>query len=285
MDLKAVPELMRIPNDIFIGIAVIIGMVISLRQIPSIDKLISGFFSGFFISASVMIANDIVDLEIDRINNPKRPLPSNRITITQAKILVFLFIVLGLWLSITLNFYNFLIAVIFWFLGIIYNKYLKKTGILGNLIVSASVAIPFIYGSVGILGYPTILSMIFATLAFLSNTGREIIKGIIDLRGDKTFMIKTLAVTKGASYAGVIASILIIASVALSPLPLLISKINIFYYLPLVLVTDIVFLYAVFKTIKLIKIGKYSELIEIKKLLFVGMGFGLLAFLLGAYFV
>ena len=50
-----------------------------------------------------MIHNDIIDLEIDKINAPQRPLPSNKISIRQATIYaIILFIVgtsAGVWLS------------------------------------------------------------------------------------------------------------------------------------------------------------------------------------------
>lgn len=281
----AIVELSRFPNDIFIGIAVLIGMILSIKTLPPPNLIFYGFFSGFLISASVMVANDIFDLEIDRINNPNRPLPSGAISIKRAKILVVIYMGLGLLLSMLLTPLNFGIALIFWVLGILYNKYLKKRGLIGNMIVSASVAIPFIYGAVGVIGYANFLSIIFSMLAFLLNTGREIIKGIIDLEGDKEYNVKTLAVTLGAEKASFVASLFIGVSVLLSPLPALAHKVNTYYYLPLVAITDILFIYSVIECILIVRKGRYRELHRTKTLIFIGMGIGLLAFLFGAYFV
>lgn len=274
-------EISRIPNDIFIGLAVIVGMLLSTEGFPSIDLFFYGFASGFFISASIMISNDIIDIEIDRVNNPDRPLPSGLISITEAKILMITYIILGLIFSIQLTIYNFFIALGFWILGLAYNKHLKRRGFVGNLVVSASVAIPFIYGSIGVFGYPTQLSLVFALLAFLANTGREIIKGIIDLEGDRKYDVKTLAVTYGPFKASVIAALFIFASILLSPLPILMHQVNVQIYLLLVIVTDVLFFYSIIESVRSAKRRENRKLHKIKSLIFIGMGLGLLAFLLG----
>ncbi len=283
--LLAFVQISRIPNDMFIGFAVLIGMILALNSMPPPELATLGFLSGFFISASVMVSNDIFDLEIDKINNPARPLPRGALSIRAAWILVFVYMVAGLFTALSLGFLNFVIAVLFWILGLSYNKYLKKTGLLGNMAVSSSVAIPFIYGSIGATGYTTSLSFIFALLAFLANTGREIIKGVIDLEGDRIYNVKTLAVRYGEYKASLVASLFIITSVILSPLPLMDYGVNSYIYIPLVLVTDIIFIYSIYSSLKLAKSRQINKLHKIKKLLFIGMGVGLLAFTLGALFV
>lgn len=282
--IRGILEISRIPNDIFIGLAVIIGMLLSIDGLPSANIFFYGFISGFFISASIMVSNDIIDLEIDKINNPNRPLPRGVLSIIEAKFIMILYVFIGLISSIQLTLYNFFIALGFWILGIIYNMSLKRRGFIGNTVVSASVAIPFIYGSIGVLGHPTYLSLIFAILAFLSNTGREIIKGIIDLKGDKKYDVKTVAVVYGPYKASVIAAIFILASILLSPLPLLLQQVNYIVYSSLVAITDILFIYSIIESIKITKAGEYRKLHKVKTLIFIGMGFGLLAFLLGALF-
>ncbi len=73
----------------------------------------------------------------------------------------------------------------------------KRSGFAGNLLVSACVAAPFLFGSLVAVNTIKINILLFASMAFLSNTGREIAKGIVDVQGDSLSKIKTLAVTLG----------------------------------------------------------------------------------------
>ena len=44
-------------------------------------------------------------------------------------------------------------------------------------------------------------------MAFLSNTGREITKGIVDVKGDSAEKVKTLAVRYGEKKAAIVATV------------------------------------------------------------------------------
>jgi len=58
-----------------------------------------------------------------------------------------------------------------------YNTHGKKTGLLGNAVVSFNVALPFFFGGLAV-GNLRPLLFIFFLLAFLANMAREIAKGI-----------------------------------------------------------------------------------------------------------
>ena len=81
----------------------------------------------------------------------------------------------------------------------------KRSGLPGNFLVSICVAIPFIYGSITAIGTVGLNVVLFASMAFLSNTGREITKGIVDVKGDSAEGVKTLAVRFGEKSAAVVA--------------------------------------------------------------------------------
>jgi geranylgeranylglycerol-phosphate geranylgeranyltransferase len=108
----------------------------------------------------------------------------------------------------------------------------------GNFLVSICVAIPFIYGSLVAVGFVKLNIVLFASMAFLSNTGREITKGIVDVKGDNAEGIKTLAVRYGEKTAAVVAVVFFVFAVALTPVTWFLGLVGI-WFIPFVLITDV----------------------------------------------
>ena len=102
--------------------------------------------------------------------------------------------------------------------------------------VSFCVALPFIYGGVAIGSLDPVL-FVFACIAFVANMGREVAKGIVDVVGDSSMGIKTVATVYGRHAAAKLASTLFIVAVGLSVVPWLMGSVS-HYYLPLVAVCD-----------------------------------------------
>jgi geranylgeranylglycerol-phosphate geranylgeranyltransferase len=123
-----------------------------------------------------------------------------------------------------------------------YNLVGKRSGFPGNLMVSSCVSLPFIFGG-AIVGSITGSLIIFSLMAFLANTGREVTKGIADIKGDKSRNIKTLAVTHGLKKAGKIAAVFYLAAVAISPTPFILGWLSSFYLI-IVSIADLGFLYS-----------------------------------------
>ncbi len=271
-------KLMRIPNDIVIGLAVLVGEVIEKGSLPGAPHIFFGFLSGFLTSASVMVLNDVVDIKIDMINAPERPLPKGVISLQSAKLFGILLFLLAVASSLPLPLLNITIVVLFWILGVLYNLYLKKTGLLGNIIVSLSVAIPFIYGGIAVSNRISLLIILFSTMAFLTNMGREVIKGIADVEGDKIGGINTIAVQVGLKYAYIIACIFIISAILISPFPIVLNIISNLLYIPLVLTTDILLIFSIVKSSHLHK----EDCLDAKRYILYGMIIGIFAFLVGS---
>ena len=114
----------------------------------------------------------------------------------------------------------------------------KRSGLPGNFLVSICVAIPFIYGSITAIGTVGLNVVLFASMAFLSNTGREITKGIVDVKGDSAEGVKTLAVRFGEKNAAVTAVVFYIFAVVLTPVTWFLGLVGI-WFIPFVLVTDV----------------------------------------------
>ena len=239
-------RLMRPINCFMMGFAVIVGAAIANSKVlaNSLNSLIYGFFTGFLLTAAAMAINDYYDREIDAINEPSRPIPSGVVKPNEALVFSFSLTALGLAAAAltrfdvaTASIHCFVTALIFWLISVAYATVGKRTGLLGNFLVSACVSAPFIYGSLAVTGTIALNILIFVLMVFLSNTGREITKGIVDVEGDKMRNVKTLAARFGQRKAAIAATIFYLAAVALTPLPPILNLVT-FWFIPLVAITD-----------------------------------------------
>jgi geranylgeranylglycerol-phosphate geranylgeranyltransferase len=260
-----------------IGFAVIVGEFISSAVVTA-RAAFYGFMAGFLLLAASMVLNDYFDREIDRINEPSRPLPSGLVRTPQALSFALILGSLGLLSAANTGLATLTIAIFSLLIMISYNARIKKTGLIGNVIVSLNVAIPFIYGGFAV-AEPTWTLTIFALLAFLSSVGREIVKGIADVPGDSARGVKSVAATKGNSTAAKYGAAFFLCAVALSALPLLLGLVTLFY-IPLVAVCDIGFLLTTFS---ILSNPTPRSAKRNKKYVLLWMTFGLLAFLMGSF--
>lgn len=272
--------LIRPINSVMIGSAVLVGMaVISPSSLITIGAPLA-FMVGFLISSFAMIVNDIYDVEIDRINDPERPLPSGRISRRTGIALASVPLSAGLAISSILTTTNFLIAIIFAIISWGYSFWGKRNGLVGNILVAASMAVPFIFGGVAA-GVSNSSSLIYiwsmALMAFLSGTGREVIKGIADVMGDKEKGVRSVALIRGNRTASIIGGGFLSIAVLTSILPYLIQVVGTLYFI-LVLIPDTIFVYAI---ARILKDNSPSSAEQVKTLALVGMLAGLVAFVLG----
>jgi len=276
----AVVKIMRVVNCVMIGFAVIIGEFFALQGWPKISEIVLGFFTGFFLQAAADVINDYFDREIDAINNPDRPIPRGDISPKEAILLFIIFTFIGLALSFPLGLECLIFASLFWALSFIYNAKLKATGLPGNIIVSMCVAAPFLFGGlVSTKSFPPIL-LIFSLLAFLANTGREINKGIVDIEGDKTKNIKTVAIAFGPKTAAWAAAILYLSAVVLSPLPYMLGLLGLSYLILVVFVTDLLF---IIFTVSLLRDYSPQNAKKIKNLVLIAMLTALIVFIVSPF--
>ncbi|TXT67332.1 MAG: putative Digeranylgeranylglyceryl phosphate synthase [Promethearchaeota archaeon] len=282
---KAAIEIMRPINDLMGCLTVIIGILNTRTGISTnelILNIILGILTYFFIAASGMIINDIYDVEIDRINRPERPIPRGDISLQEAKVLFGLTLSVGIAISfihsiiMELMFINVIIAVFFGFIGFVYAKWGKKSGFLGNIIVSVSFSIGLIYGGIlnGI-NIPLYIYFFFFTSFFLL-LAREVVKGCEDVEGDTREGVKTLAITLGVRNALIFSIFFQVLAVGFFISPLFTNIINPWAFL----ISMIFGLFVVLVAIILSIISKL-ELKEFKRislLLKLGAFLGLIAF-------
>jgi geranylgeranylglycerol-phosphate geranylgeranyltransferase len=274
-------RLMRPVNCVMMGFAVIVGAVLANPQFSSVNWLnvFYGFITGFMLTAASMSINDYYDRSIDAINEPSRPIPSGLVGAREALVFVFVLSVLGFIFAYFASILCLAVAVISWIIVATYVTVGKRSGLPGNFLVSACVAIPFVYGSITVMNQVQLNVLLFASMAFLSNTGREITKGIVDVKGDKAQGVKTLAVRYGERNAAVVASLFYVSAVSLTPLPWILRLVS-FWFIPFVLVTDVGFAVSSFF---LVRDYSRENARKIKNLVLLWFIIGLLAFVFGVF--
>jgi geranylgeranylglycerol-phosphate geranylgeranyltransferase len=224
-----------------------------------------------------MAVNDYYDYDIDKINEPNRPIPSGQVSLKTSLVTTAIMTLIGLSFAYMITLYCLIFAAIAWIIMVAYTTVGKRAGFPGNLLVSACVAAPFLFGSLVAVNTVMINILLFASMAFLSNTGREITKGIVDIQGDSQHKIKTIAVVFGSKKAALAAVIFFIFAVCLSPIPLILDIVSI-WFTPFVLVTDVGLIWC---SISLLKNQNRENSRKIKKNVLLLFIFGLLAFIFG----
>jgi geranylgeranylglycerol-phosphate geranylgeranyltransferase len=233
-------RLMRPVNCTMMGFAVLVGAVLASPQLGSLNwvNILFGFLTGFTFCAAAMVINDYYDRAIDAINEPNRPIPSGTVKTHEALAFVVVLSAVGFVFAFLVSPLCFAVAAASLVITATYLTVGKRSGLPGNFLVSACVAIPFIYGSITAIGFVGLNVLLFASMAFLSNTGREITKGIVDVKGDSSEGVKTLAVRFGERNAAVTAVVFYILAVALTPVTWFLGLVGI-WFVPFVLVTDV----------------------------------------------
>ncbi len=239
------------------------GLIVLLVQNPGYDigTLLAEYWQfgvlglsiPFFIVGASMAINDYHDFESDRINGRMdRPLVRNP-NIKPSYVLYgsILMIGLGVLIAFLLFSDNLLVplgVVLFSFLSISYNLWTKDKGILGNITVATSNTAPYLLTLVALEARDTstvLVVFVMAIITFCGVLGRELVKGIMDIEGDRITESRTFAVQYGPKKAVQLASFLFLILIVLIPLPMFIKFQNNYFYLILMVVTVSMFLYTV----------------------------------------
>ena len=272
---------MRPPNCLMMGFAVIVGAVVALGRLPGEEwwlRLAYGFTTGFTLLAASNALNDYWDREIDAINEPSRPIPSGLVRPWEALLLSAVLTVVGLAFAWLTGLYCTLVALLAAAIADSYVTLGKKTGLPGNAMVSFCVAVPFLYGSILVSERLVPLVVVFATIAFLANLGREVNKGIVDIPGDAAKGVKTVAVRHGPKAAAILAAAFYLCAVALSVVPPLLSWVS-WLYLPPIVITDAGFIWA---SLSILRDHSRGNARRVKNSVLLWMTTGMVAFLAGS---
>jgi len=183
--------------------------------------------------------NDYFDRETDKVAHPRRPIPSGRVRPSSALALSIALFASAQLLSFFVNIWSVLIVATSIIVMVGYEKLLKAEGFAGNLAISWLTGALFLFGGAAVDSLE--LAWILAALAFLATLGREIVKDVQDIEGDRGSR-RTLPMRIGSRRAGVVGSMAFVAAVVLSPFPYLLELLG-WEYLPVVVVADAIFIY------------------------------------------
>jgi geranylgeranylglycerol-phosphate geranylgeranyltransferase len=139
--------------------------------------------------------NDYLDVEIDKINQPQRVLPSGQVDPRAAWILSVVLTVIALIIAAFINPAAFIVAFLASAILFIYSWKLKSTVLMGNATVAAISALSVIFG--GIAAGNVRPTLILAAIVGVAILGREVLKTLADYEGDLQERVRTVATTWG----------------------------------------------------------------------------------------
>jgi geranylgeranylglycerol-phosphate geranylgeranyltransferase len=197
--------------------------------------VVAGYYAaaGSFSSRAVMVAmvaalatgagnviNDYYDFAIDRVNKPRRPLPSGRLSPRAALVWYGVLVAATTLLAALALPRPLLVLALAWQVALFaYARVLKRTWIAGNVTVAVVSASAFLAGGLAA-GWPR-AAVVPMLIAFAFVMCREMIKGGEDLEGDRRAGVRTLAVVVGPERAAVVAAGAMLLLTILLPLPAL----------------------------------------------------------------
>lgn len=159
------------------------------------EKVALAALATLFVAASSNAWNDYRDIEIDRINQPRRPLPSGMVTPRAALVFSIVLAVLSLIIAALISPLALLIAVASNALLYLYSIRLKSTVLLGNITVALISAMSPIFG--GVAAGNVRPSLWLGAIVFVGILGREILKTLADYEGDHAHNVRTIATAWG----------------------------------------------------------------------------------------
>lgn len=278
--IKAFWQLTRLGHGFMLGIAVAIGALIAGDIFSEVYKFLLGILTAIFIEAGTFALNDYYDMEVDRENDRlDRPLVRGDLKSETAFLIGVILTIIGVALSFFINIWCFGIALFSALFGVAYDVKIKETGFFGNVYIAYTMAIPFVFG--GLIFQKSVLVLVVLSLiTFLSGLGREIMKGITDVKGDALRDVKTLARVYGIKNAKCVSIAFYSTAVILSPIPYIydLSGFRNYPYLFFVLIADALFVFACIK----LRSGDLEVVDGLRKTTIIAMLFGLIAFLAGA---
>lgn len=280
MNFKKLTAIIKItrPSNVFITFLTIFASVLVFSN--GDEKLLKfsiiGGIVGALIDAGGNIINDFFDVEIDKINKPKRPIPSGLISRKLALYLYILTTSLGIILSNFLGLLPFLISLSSSVLIFLYSFRLKRLPLFGNFIVAFLTGLAFIFaGSIAKNIKEAIIPMVFALLI---NLAREIIKDIEDIEGDMKAGLNTFPIKAGIKKSIMLSSFILAILILLTPLPYMLG----FYNKHFILIVSAVDLGLIYVVISLFKDQTKINLNRLSNILKFEMILGLLAIYFGS---
>lgn len=159
------------------------------------DKIALAALATLFVSAAANAWNDYRDIDIDRINQPQRPLPSGMVSPRAALNFSITLAILSIVLAAFISPLALGIAVASNALLYVYSVWLKSTVLLGNATVALISAMSPVFG--GVAAGNVRPSLWLGAIIFVGILGREVLKTLADYDGDLAHHVRTISTSIG----------------------------------------------------------------------------------------
>lgn len=197
------------------GLAVLLGGYVAGTN--AWDKVLLAIAATLFVSAAANAWNDYQDIEIDKINQPKRPLPAG--IVSERAVVTFSVVMTALAIGLAALINPTALAIVAGSSALLYlySWRLKSTVLLGNAIIATISAMSAIFG--GVAAGNARPSFWLAIIIASTIMGREVLKTLADYEGDLRQRCRTIATVWGRRPARIVFYILGFASVVAMMLP------------------------------------------------------------------
>ena len=274
--LSSIIKITRPVNVLITFAVVIVGALISSNAFYLNQFVILSAISASLIAASGNIINDYFDYEIDLINRPNRPLPSEQVSKNFVLLLYAIFVASGLILSHFIYLESVYIVMGTSVILFLYSYELKGIPILGNAAIAICTGLAFIYSGVAVNNWQA--AVIPAVFAFLINFVREIVKDVQDTKGDIKNGIVTFPNRFGISSTRNLLVIFVLILIAATFFPFLTNIYKIEYFLVVLFTVDLPLVFIIKFLLKNQLEAKVSQISLMLKII---MLFGLIAIIMG----
>ena len=191
-------------------------MTSSLKKLLNSSSFIVATINTLLVLSSSMIINDLFDIDIDKVNNPKRPLVTGEITIKEAKIV--LCILFGLTEYLTFRYLSLPLQIIIQLAIIniiVYTPFIKKLTFIKNISCASLVSFSSFFTGLAsnngnVMNSNIVILTITSSLIFFGSLNNELLLDISDYEGDKKNNINTIPVVYGNDFSWRLARINII---------------------------------------------------------------------------
>ena len=168
-NIKVVFELTKFRLSALVSFSAIIGYTLASSEVNIFNLIVLGI-SGYLVTASSVINNQILEVDFDKLmdRTKNRPLPTKRISLKNAFFISLFFMSLGLTLMIIyLNFYTAAIAFISLIIYTFLYTPLKKVGSIAVFIGAIPGALPPLIGWVAYTNSLSIEALILFSIQFI----------------------------------------------------------------------------------------------------------------------
>jgi 4-hydroxybenzoate polyprenyltransferase len=236
-------RLLRAHNLVVAAAGVLAGGWIALGHLAVPADLGWAALSGMGLGAVGNVLNDIWDEPGDRANaRADRPLAAGRVRRGTADLLVLWGTLVGLAGAALVSGTLVALAALCLVLMGAYSPVLKRWGLPGNLTVAAVAGFPLVYGALAVSRATT--GLVPWVLAAWLHFGRELLKDLADVTGDRALLRRTIPIAWGELRARRLARAVLIGFVPVSLVLPVLAGYGVWYY-PVAAAADVLVVAAV----------------------------------------